>query len=689
MSMLAYFALNAQIVHENNFNTSVNWDAAYHFNYRENFSHHDSGGYENSGYIRIKVSKDQHYGGSLRYVFADNGISDPREVYAQYRVLYESSMGEYTGKSPGFDGTRGVCGWGNCVSDGTNGWSARGSISPNTSSLVPNKYYVYHKDMDLSNGKTWGDSWKWSGTGAEMEHNTWYRVTQYIKVNHPDSSNGILRAWVDGVKVFEKTNIRFTTTTSNNFDKLYAYWFNYYHGGTAVSPQDAYVRIDDFVLSSSFIGEEAPRIDISSPTNGDSFISGDTIEVLTSVVGEYNVLNIEVDGIFYDSDSAAPYSFSIPDLPDGSHTLYVYGELKDSSIIKGPTVAIYMGAEEGVYIETFEKMTLEGWGKETYVGDNGFEWNVTAKGTKGYLNPSKCIYMVSYDKNGDLGVKSGVIPGGISSFTVTCRDLWGVGAERTLELLINDIVVGTSKHTGEEIYTFTVENINKPGDITIAIKNSTPVIDTENNSVAIDNITWVGYNGAANSKPEINDQTFSVLENSANNTLVGKVVASDPDTNQTLSYSILSGNTDNVFEINKANGELIVSDSTLLDYETTPQYNLIVEVVDSDLFPERNSATITINVEDVYEPTGINDNFSESFNIFPNPFSSTLTIQIFNNDFRQLKLLDMSGRELINNDIRQASELFICPSFSLAPPGMYILQLISENEVKTLRVLRK
>ena len=53
------------------------------------------------------------------------------------------------------------------------------------------------------------------------------------------------------------------------------------------------------------------------------------------------------------------------------------------------------------------------------------------------------------------------------------------------------------------------------------------------------------FNLTVNNKnytPTINDQTFSVAENTANNTEVGQIVATDPDAGQTLTYEIISGN---------------------------------------------------------------------------------------------------------------------------------------------------
>lgn len=678
---------NAQIIHENNFNSSTNWDAGYHFNYKDNFTLKDTGGYDNSGYVQIKVNKDQHYGGSLKYIFADNGLEDPQELYAQYKILYEPSMGRYGGKSPGFDGTRGVCGWGNCVSDGTNGWSARGSLSDNDTDGLNNKYYVYHKDMSLANGKTWGDSWHWEGPGAEMEFNRWYHVEQYIKVNDADSSNGILRAWIDSVLVFEKTGIRFTTTSNNNFDKVYAYWFNYYHGGSAVSPQDAYVRIDDFVLSTSHSGKVIPTIEIASPKNGAFIKLGDTVTVTTATEGNFQELYIEVDSNLYASDNSYPYSFSIADLTVGTHNLFVYGKLEDNSIVNSQNIEITVGEVLNSYTETFEKITLdEAWGEETYTGDYGFEWTINAKGTSGWIDSTKCIYMVCYDKKQTIGVSSGTIPNGIGSFSVQCKDLWNTGIERTIELIIDGRVVSSQKHSGTEVYTFTVDNINKPGDFTIAINNATPLLDEENNSIALDNITWTTYDGPANAKPLISDQSFSIKENSINGSSVGTIVASDPDTDQTITYSIVEGNASGTFEINSESGELKVLDNSLLDYETNSEITIKVKVEDSGMFSENSTATITINIEDVID-TNVEDNYTTSINIYPNPFSTSLHLNVEN--YKKATLIDFSGQVIIQKDIQNKNFVSFSPSYSEAPAGLYIVHLVSDNEVKQIKVIRK
>ncbi len=105
-----------------------------------------------------------------------------------------------------------------------------------------------------------------------------------------------------------------------------------------------------------------------------------------------------------------------------------------------------------------------------------------------------------------------------------------------------------------------------------------------------------------NENPNIEDQSFAIDENSANASAVGSVVASDPDNGQALTYSIISGNTDNAFEIGSTSGELTVANSSALNFEDTPVFMLTVKVEDDGTGNLSDQATITVNLTDVNEP---------------------------------------------------------------------------------------
>lgn len=97
-----------------------------------------------------------------------------------------------------------------------------------------------------------------------------------------------------------------------------------------------------------------------------------------------------------------------------------------------------------------------------------------------------------------------------------------------------------------------------------------------------------------NEMPTVNDATFFIAEDSQNGTVVGTVSASDPDTGENLTFSITGGNSGSAFAINPSSGQITVNDSTQLNADTMPTYNLTVQVLDSGNLPD--TATITINV---------------------------------------------------------------------------------------------
>lgn len=139
-----------------------------------------------------------------------------------------------------------------------------------------------------------------------------------------------------------------------------------------------------------------------------------------------------------------------------------------------------------------------------------------------------------------------------------------------------------------------------PGSFYLTIRatdNGSPSMWTE----ATINIT-VNGGGGVNQPPSIVNQSFSIGENSSAGTFLGKVIASDPDAGQTLSYSIISGNTGNTFTIGSSSGNLTVNNASGLDFEQNPVFNLAVRVTDNGSNSQSSQATITIALSDVNEP---------------------------------------------------------------------------------------
>ena len=123
-----------------------------------------------------------------------------------------------------------------------------------------------------------------------------------------------------------------------------------------------------------------------------------------------------------------------------------------------------------------------------------------------------------------------------------------------------------------------------------------------NSAIITINLTTAVTNNTA---PMITAQSFSVAENAAIDAAVGTVTATDAE-NDPLTFSITSGNTGDVFNINVNSGAITVAKA--LDYETTPNYTLMVRVSDRAAF---SMAAVTINITNVNEAPEIsNQTFS-------------------------------------------------------------------------------
>jgi hypothetical protein len=78
------------------------------------------------------------------------------------------------------------------------------------------------------------------------------------------------------------------------------------------------------------------------------------------------------------------------------------------------------------------------------------------------------------------------------------------------------------------------------------------------------------------------------------------VSATDPDAGQTLVYAIVGGNTSGAFGID-GSGRITVANSQALDFETTPVFQLTVQVTDGGNPSLADTAAVTVRLADVAE----------------------------------------------------------------------------------------
>ncbi|NJN55956.1 MAG: tandem-95 repeat protein, partial [Anaerolineae bacterium] len=125
---------------------------------------------------------------------------------------------------------------------------------------------------------------------------------------------------------------------------------------------------------------------------------------------------------------------------------------------------------------------------------------------------------------------------------------------------------------------------------------------TVGDSLAGDPVCFYDFSLTVNAEqpPRVDDQTFSVPEDSPNDTSVGIVAAVDADPDDKLSYAVTGGSGAAVFDVDVLTGEITVADEAQLTDPgsgTPSSFTLNVTVTDSAALID--TAVITINVNNV------------------------------------------------------------------------------------------
>jgi VCBS repeat-containing protein len=162
------------------------------------------------------------------------------------------------------------------------------------------------------------------------------------------------------------------------------------------------------------------------------------------------------------------------------------------------------------------------------------------------------------------------------------------------------------------------------GHYTLTVRttdNATPPLTGE--EMVVVNLTDV------NEAPSTSAQVFAVASYSLNGTFVGTVAAADPDLNQTLSFSITAGNTDNAFAIDAVNGSISVANSSAINYLINPVFNLTISVQDNGSPVLSSSAAVTITVTPTNTAPVI---LNQAFSINENSPAGTSVAQVAASD---------------------------------------------------------
>ena len=200
-------------------------------------------------------------------------------------------------------------------------------------------------------------------------------------------------------------------------------------------------------------------------------------------------------------------------------------------------------------------------------------------------SPDGCIYVNEDDGEGDIwkiDVDSLLASYAVNDFTPSAAQVSDVlDADFVSE---SSGIIDISEHIGYE-----------PGSVFLTNGQSSTL---SANQMAMMVSPWATLSGNNNS-PMANDAIFSVAENSSTGTVVGTVTATDPDPGDTLTYAITTGNIGGAFAINSSDGEITVA--APLDHENLAVYNLTVSVSDDGTPSLSDTASITVNVDDLNE----------------------------------------------------------------------------------------
>ena len=139
---------------------------------------------------------------------------------------------------------------------------------------------------------------------------------------------------------------------------------------------------------------------------------------------------------------------------------------------------------------------------------------------------------------------------------------------------------------------------------------------------------------AVNDAPSLSPASFTIDENLSDGSLVGTMVATDiepvgGELAQTFTYEIEG----TAFAIN-SNGEITVANSSQVDFETTPTFNLQVTVRDSGLPSESATANVTISLNNlndnppdaVTDDVSVDEQASVNFNVLTNDTDADLPL---------------------------------------------------------------
>jgi VCBS repeat-containing protein len=340
-------------------------------------------------------------------------------------------------------------------------------------------------------------------------------------------------------------------------------------------------------------GSSAPRLDIFRAMSQLNHVpsgvglSGGSVGENTDTSGGYEVGTLTTT----DADTCDKYTYSI--VPGGDSALFGIGGVNGDRLRLTAGVLNY--EVKASYAVTVRVTDFFG---------STFDQPVTVNVVNVNEAPIIANQIFSVSENSANGAGVGTVvssdpdAGDTKSFSITAGNTGGA-----FGINISTGVISVANGAALNFEAATAFNL------TVRVADGGGLSSTATVTVNINNV---------NEAPFIANQTFSVSENSANGTMVGTVVASDPDAGDTKSFSITAGNAGGAFNINTSTGVISVANGAALDFEAAAAFSLTVEVADGGGLS--STATVTVNINNVNEAPFIAD---QSFPVNENSINGT------------------------------------------------------------------
>ena len=164
-----------------------------------------------------------------------------------------------------------------------------------------------------------------------------------------------------------------------------------------------------------------------------------------------------------------------------------------------------------------------------------------------------------------------------------------------------------------------VVSVAIPPDYEVATSHSIIVQATSADGSSSSQSFTININPLNDTAPDLVNSTANINEDDANGSIVAdlrdETTLSDTDADgDAISYSLISGNDAGAFAIDSATGVVTLVNTTLVDFESTASYELMVEASDGS---NSTTATLTISVNNINEapviaaPTTVTGNEDE------------------------------------------------------------------------------